>query len=78
MVLSLARGSLPDIQTQCLTDARQTCYQCILGFWKVTSFDGSSLRTADNTRIENVMLLCQEDMAEETDRPKPLLSKSDI
>ena len=75
---SQARGFLHDIQTQCLTDASQTCYQCILGFGEVTSLDGSCLRAADNTRVDNFMLICQQDMAVETDRSKPPLSKSDM
>lgn len=75
MVQSQVRGSLPDIQTQCLTDASQNCYQCILGFGEVMlSLDGSCLRAADNTRVENCMLLCRQDMAVVTDTSKPPLS----
>jgi len=56
MVQSQVRGSLTDIQTQCLTDLSQTCYQRSLGFGEVMSVDGPCLRAADNIRVENFML----------------------
>lgn len=79
MVQSQARCSWHDIQIQFLTDASQTCFQCTLGSGEaLLPSDGSCLRAAGNTHVENFMLHFQQAMAVETDRSKSPLSTSDM